>query len=217
MRETAPRALRALLAAAILAALVSPPASAQRVSLAPTVGLYMPTTELVSGIVNGGGTVSFKQNLGLALGGRLGLAFGSHFGISATGSYVPKSLQATVSETGVSQNTEEYTNLWFGTGRVNLWLLPPSSMLMLGVNGGVGVVGRGETVVTDDTGAQYTDPSRTDIGGVVGGTVGLSFGGFGLFVSVDDYIYQPSVFEELGIKAETQNDLQFSFGFGTRF
>jgi hypothetical protein len=217
MWETVPRAPRALLAAAILAALVAPPVAAQRFSLAPTVGLYMPTTDLVSGIVNGGGTVSFKQNLGLALGGRVGLAFGSHFAISATGSYVPKSLQATVTETGVSQNTEEYNNLWFGTGRVNVWLLPPSSALMLGVNGGVGVVGRGETVVTDDSGNQYTDPSRTDIGGVVGGTVGLSFGGFGLFVSVDDYIYQPGVFEELGVKAQTQNDLQFSFGLGTRF
>lgn len=216
MQETVPRALRALIAAVILAGLVSPPAVAQSVSLAPSIGLYAPTAELVSGLVNGGGNISFKQNLGLALGGRLGLKFGSHFGISATGSYVPKSLQATVSETGVSQNTDAYTNLWFGTGRVNLWLLPPSSVLMLGVNGGVGVVGRGETVVSDDAGNQYTDPSRNDIGGVVGGTVGLSFGGFGLFVSVDDYIYKPSVFEELGVTTQTQNDLQFSFGFGTR-
>jgi hypothetical protein len=217
MLRIAARTLRALLVVAVLAALATPPASAQKLALAPTIGLYMPTTDLVSGIVNGGGTVSFKQNLGLAVGGRLGLKFGSHFGISATGSYVPKSLQATVSETGVSQNTDEYTNLWFGTGRVSVWLLPPTSVLSLGVNGGVGVVGRGETVVTDDAGTQYTDPSRTDIGGVVGGTVGFNLGGFGLFVSVDDYIYQPSVFEELGVKANTQNDLQFSFGFGTRF
>lgn len=217
MSQTVARTLRALLVVAVLAVVMTPPASAQKLSLAPTVGLYMPTTDLVSGIVNGGGTVSFKQNLGLAVGGRLGLKFGSHFGISATGSYVPKSLQATVSETGVSQNTDQYTNLWFGTGRVSVWLLPPTSVLSLGVNGGVGVVGRGETVVTDDAGTQYTDPSRNDIGGVVGGTVGFNLGGFGLFVSVDDYIYQPSVFEELGVKANTQNDLQFSFGFGTRF
>jgi len=38
-----------------------------------------------------------------------------------------------------------------------------------------------------------------------------------VFVSVDDYIYNPSVFEQLGVKSDTQNDLQFSFGFGSRF
>lgn len=217
MRESVSRALRALTVVTALAALVAQPASAQRFSLAPTIGLYAPTTELVNGLVNGGGTIAFRQNVGLALGGRLGLGFGSRVGVTATGSYVPKSLQATVSQGGVSQNTDEYTNLWFGTGRLNVWLLPPSSILALGVNGGVGVVGRGETVVTDDTGTQYSDPSRSDIGGVVGGTVGINLGLIGLFVSVDDYIYQPSVFEELGLKPKTQNDLQLSFGLGTRF
>jgi len=217
MKEFAPRALRVLLAIATVTALVAPPARAQKFSLAPTIGLYMPTTDLVSGIVNGGGTIAFKQQLGLAVGGRMGLAFGSHVGLSVTGSYVPKSLQATVSQTGVTQDTDTYTNLWFGTGRLNVWLLPPSSILSIGVNGGVGVVGRGETVVTDDTGASYTDQSRTDFGGVVGGTAGVNLGVIGLFVSVDDYIYKPSVFENLGIKSQTQNDLQFSFGLGTRF
>jgi hypothetical protein len=217
MRKTALRALRGLLATATVTALVTPSAVAQRFSLAPTIGVYAPTTDLVSGIVNGGGTVSFKQQLGLAVGGRMGLSFGSRVGISATGSYVPKSLQATVSETGVTQTTEEYTNLWFGTGRLNVWLLPPSSVFAFGVNGGVGVVGRGETTVYDDAGTPYTDQSRTDVGGVVGGTAGINLGVIGLFVSVDDYIYNPSVFEDLGVKSQTQNDLQFSFGFGTRF
>jgi len=217
MQEFTPRALRVLLAIAIVSALVVPAAQAQKFSLAPTIGLYMPTTDLVSGIVNGGGTIAFKQQLGLAVGGRMGLAFGSHVGLSVTGSYVPKSLQATVSQTGVTQDTGAYTNLWFGTGRLSVWLLPPTSIFSIGVNGGVGVVGRGETVVTDDTGASYTDPSRTDFGGVVGGTAGFNLGVIGLFVSVDDYIYQPTVFEDLGIKSQTQNDLQFSFGLGTRF
>jgi len=211
------RASPILTALAVTAAGIAPAAQAQRFSLAPTIGIYAPTQELVSGIVNGGGTIAFKQQVGLALGGRMGLAFGSHVGLSVTGSYVPKSLQATVSQTGVTQETQDYTNLWFGTGRLNVWLLPPSSILAIGANGGVGVVGRGETVVTDDAGNRYTDPKRTDIGGVVGGTVGLNLGVIGVFVSVDDYIYKPGVFEDLGVKAQTQNDLQFSFGLGTRF
>jgi hypothetical protein len=217
MSVRARRTARALGAITVLGLLAAPPSLAQRFSIAPTIGVYAPTTDLVSGVVNGGSTISFKQQMGLSLGGRLGLAFGSRVGISATGSYVPKSLQATVSQTGISQETGEYTDLWFGTGRLNLWLLPPTSILAIGVNGGVGVVGRGATTVYDDIGAPYTDQSRTDIGGVVGGTAGVNLGVIGLFVSVDDYIYNPSVFEDLGVKSNTQNDLQFSFGFGTSF
>jgi len=217
MSERAGRAARATIAITAVLLLAAPSVWAQRLSIAPTIGIYAPTTDLVSGVINGGGTIAFKQQVGLSLGGRLGLAFGSRVGISATGSYVPKSLQATVSQTGLSQETGEYTDLWFGTGRLNLWLLPPTSILAIGVNGGVGVVGRGATTVVDDIGTPHTDPSRTDVGGVVGGTAGVNLGVIGLFVSVDDYIYNPSVFEDLGVKSQTQNDLQFSFGFGTRF
>lgn len=217
MQAPVRRAPRVLSVLAIVTALAAPTAQAQRFSLAPTIGLYAPTRDLVQGVIAGGGTVAFRQQMGLAVGGRLGLSFGSRVGISATGSYVPKSLQATVTQNGVSQNPDEYTNLWFGTGRLNVWLLPPTSVFAIGVNGGVGLVGRGETVVTDENGTPYADPSRTDIGGVVGGTVGLNLGVIGVFLSVDDYIYRPGVFEDLGIKAQTQNDLQFSFGLGSRF
>jgi len=217
MSACAWRTARRVATIASLGLLAAAPTLAQRFSLAPTIGLYAPTTDLVSGVINGGGAIAFKQQVGLAVGGRMGLSFGSRVGISATGSYVPKSLQATVSETGLSQETGEYTNLWFGTGRLNFWLLPPTSILAFGVNGGVGVVGRGETTVFDDSGTPYTDRSRTDVGGVVGGTVGLNLGVLGVFVSADDYIYNPGVFEDLGVKSQTQNDLQFSFGFGTRF
>jgi hypothetical protein len=177
----------------------------------------MPTNDLINAVIDGGSTISFKQQVGLAIGGRIGVAFGPRVGLTATGSYVPTQLQATVSQAGVSQNREDYTDLWFGTGRLNVWLLPPTSVFALGVNGGVGVVGRGATTVYDSEGMPYTSPSRTDVGGVVGGTAGVNLGIIGLFVSVDDYIYKPSVFEELGVKSPTQNDLQFSFGLGTRF
>ncbi|MGD8726577.1 MAG: hypothetical protein PVH40_02975 [Gemmatimonadales bacterium] len=192
-------------------------ATAAQVSVAPTVGVYMPTNDLINAVIDGGSTISFKQQVGLAIGGRIGVAFGPRVGLTATGSYVPTQLQATVSQAGVSQNREDYTDLWFGTGRLNVWLLPPTSVFALGVNGGVGVVGRGATTVYDSEGMPYTSPSRTDVGGVVGGTAGVNLGIIGLFVSVDDYIYKPSVFEELGVKSPTQNDLQFSFGLGTRF
>ena len=206
----------ALCGAALLSLVISTSSAAQ-VSIAPTVGVYMPTNNLISAVLEGGNTISFKQQVGLAVGGRIGVAFGSRVGLTATGSYVPTQLQATVSQTGITQNRDDYTDLWFGTGRLNVWLLPQTSIFALGVNGGVGVVGRGATTVYDSEGLPYTSPSRTDIGGVVGGTAGVNLGVIGLFLSVDDYIYNPSVFEELGVKSQTQNDLQFSFGLGTRF
>ena len=215
--QTLGRMSRAGFLLALSIGLATPAARAQSFSIAPTVGVYAPTSDLINSVVTSGGTISFRQQVGLAVGGRLGLGLGSRVGITATGSYVPTKLQATISETGISQNAQEYTDLWFGTGRLNLWLLPPSSILAMGVNGGVGLVGRGETTVADQDGNVYTDRKRTDVGGVVGGTIGLNLGVIGLFVSVDDYIYNPSVFEELGVKSQTQNDLQFSFGFGGRF
>jgi len=216
MTQQRSSAISASLGAATLILLASTGAQAQ-LSVAPTIGIYAPTNDLISQVVDGGGSIRFKQHVGLAIGGRIGIALGSRFGLTATGSYVPTQLQATVSETGISQAPQDYTDLWFGTGRLNLWLLPPTSILAIGVNGGVGVVGRGPTTVIDSEGNSYTDVSRTDVGGVAGATVGLNLGVIGLFVSVDDYIYNPSVFEELGVKAETQNDLQFAFGLGTRF
>jgi hypothetical protein len=215
--QLAQRLTRLALAGGMLSFLVVPSLRAQGVSIAPTIGVYAPTNDLVNSFINGGSTIAFKQKVGLALGGRLGLWFGPRVGVTATGSYVPSKLQATISETGIAQNAAENTDLWFGTGRLNVWLLPPSSILSLGLNGGVGVVGRGTTTVTDDNGAVYTDQSRNDIGGVVGGTVGLNLGVLGVFVSVDDYIYNPSVFEDLGVSTQTQNDLQFSFGLGGSF
>jgi hypothetical protein len=189
-------------------------ASAQHLSLSPTIGIYAPTQDLVNSLVNGGSTLQFKQKVGLALGGRLGLWFSKRIGISATGAYVPSKLQATITQTGLSKDSDKSTSLWFGTGRLNLWLLPPTGLLAVGVNGGVGVVGRGATTATDQNGASYVSKAQHDVGGVVGATVGINLGGLGLSVSADDYIYNPKVFQELGAKSQRQQDLQFSLGLG---
>ncbi|MEP6571087.1 MAG: hypothetical protein ABJD11_00260 [Gemmatimonadota bacterium] len=206
---------RATLGITALISLAAGQANAQHLSIAPTIGIYAPTTDLVNSLINGD-TVAFKQKVGLALGGRLGLWFGRRFGISVTGAFVPSKLQATVTQTGVQTQGQQNSDLWFGTGRVNLWLLPPTGILSVGVNGGVGVVGRGKTTIDDPSnpGSSLTDPSRTDIGGVAGATVGVNLGGLGLFVSADDYIYNPKVFTQLGAKPTRQNDIQISFGLG---
>ena len=76
----------------VAAVLVTPSiAEAQRLSLSPTIGVYIPTSELVKA-ANG---EEFKQEIGLAVGGRLGLTLSPRFGIESSVSYVPSNLRFT--------------------------------------------------------------------------------------------------------------------------
>lgn len=179
---------------------------AQQLSLSPTIGVYAPTQELAKGLG--------KQKAGLAVGGQVGLWFSPRLGISATGAYVPSRLPGSLTQTGLTNGSDKNTSLWFGSGRLNYWLLPPTSAFAFGLNGGVGLVGRGATTATDASGNSYVSKARSDLGGVFGATVGFNLGGLGLSVSADDYIYNPSMFEQLGARTRTQHDFQFSLGVG---
>jgi len=197
----------------LLACLGTASSAVAQVSLTPTVGIYAPTGDLVDAVINGN-ALQFKQQVGIALGGRIGVALSSRISLSATGTYVPSSLRATLSASGIASDTAEKTSLYFGTGRVNLWLVPPTSPLSIGLNGGVGVVGRSQTRAVDANGTVYAEGGRRDVGGVVGAVVGLSLGPISAFVSADNYIYKPAVFEALGAAPRTQNDVLVSFGVG---
>ena len=70
--------VRLLSAVGTLSLAAATSAAAQRVSLSPTIGVYIPTTELIKA-ANG---EEFKQEVALAVGGRLGLNFGPRFGVS---------------------------------------------------------------------------------------------------------------------------------------
>ena len=97
-----------LLAAAVLA-LAAAPAEAQRVSLSPTIGVYIPTSELVKAAEG----QEFKQEVALAVGGRLGVTLSPRFGIETSVSYVPSNLRFTFDET----ETTTDANLLLGTVR----------------------------------------------------------------------------------------------------
>jgi hypothetical protein len=77
------------------------PAAAQRLSLSPTIGVYIPTTELVKA-ANG---ESFKQEVGLAVGGRLGVTFSPGSELETTVSYVPSDLHFNL-ENGTTTKTD---------------------------------------------------------------------------------------------------------------
>jgi len=177
------------------------PAAAQKLSVSPNIGVYIPTSELIKA-ANG---QEFKQEIGLAVGGRLGLDFSPRFGIVTSVSYVPSSLRFTFNQT----ETKTDANLLFGTARATLYVIPTTSPVWLNLNGGASVVKRGGT-------AYETAADKTDVGGVVGTMVGFNLGSLlSFYVAAEDYIYGTSFVDAAtGEEKRTQNDVQISLGFG---
>jgi hypothetical protein len=176
--------------------------AAQKLTLSPTIGVYIPTSELVKA-ANG---QQFKQQVALAVGGRLGLNFSPRFGILTSVTYVPSDLKL---DLATGEQVKDDANLLFGSARATFYVLPVTAPVWLNLNGGVSYVRRG-----GDAYAGLSD--KHDIGGVVGTTVGLHLGSLlSLYVAADDYIYGTRI-DETSFEAEkkTQNDVHLSVGFG---
>jgi hypothetical protein len=176
-------------------------AEAQRVSMSPTIGVYIPTSELVKAAEG----EEFKQEVALSVGGRLGLTLSPRFGIETSVSYVPSSLRFTFDET---QTTTD-ANLLLGTVRASFHAIPMTSPVWLTINGGASMIRRG--------GEAYEEvEDRSDVGGVVGATVGFRLGStLSLYLAAEDYIYGTRVEDaDLGDRSKTQNDVQIAVGFG---
>jgi hypothetical protein len=176
-------------------------ASAQRISLSPTIGVYIPTTELIKA-ANG---QEFKQEIALAVGGRLGINFTPRLGLVTSVSYVPSNLRFSFNE----NETKTDANLLFGTARATYYVIPTTSPLWLNINAGGSLVKRGGE-------AYDTLADKTDIGGVVGATGGFNLGGFlSFYVAAEDYIYGTTFVESGALEEKkTQNDIQLALGFG---
>ena len=177
------------------------PALAQRLTLSPTIGVYIPTSELVKA-ANG---EEFKQEIALSVGGRLGLNFSPRFGVVTSVAYVPSNLRFTFNDT----ETKTDANLLFGTARATVYVIPTTSPIWLNINGGASLVKRGGD-------AYEAEEDKTDVGGVVGATLGFNLGGFlSFYVAAEDYIYG-TTFVEAGALEEksTQQDEQIALGFG---
>lgn len=197
-----PRAMVVTLCGSIIAlATWAAPTEAQRVSLSPTIGVYIPTSELIKA-ANG---QEFKQEIALAVGGRLGLNFSPRIGLVTSVTYVPSSLRFNFNQT----ETKTDANLLFGTARATVYVIPTTSPVWLNINAGASMIKRG--------GEAYDSlQDKTDFGGVVGTTVGFNLGSFlSFYVAAEDYIYG-TTFVESGTLEEkrTQNDIQLAFGFG---
>ena len=203
-RRTAAR----LLVVALLA--VVPSGLNAQFSIAPEIGVYVPTTPLVTAALQGspGEIGQLKQEIALSIGGRMSIGFG-RFGIEVSGAYTPSSV--VLSTSGVTfPDTSVSANLVTGTGQLWVQVLPASSPLSLGLSGGLSVTSRGGDAFA---GASNT----TDLGGVLGVSLGLRLGPvIHLMVTAEDYIYNldPALVGLPGAEFKTQHDIHLNFGIG---
>jgi hypothetical protein len=197
---------RGLCVALVLLGGAARPMVAQRVSIAPNIGVYIPTTELVKAASG----QEFKQEVSITLGGRLGIFFGQRLGVEFTGDYAPSNLKITAAGLG----SKEDANIFTGSGRVTFLVIPFTSPVAFLVTGGVGVVNR--------SGAFYQNVDhRTDVGGTGGASVRFRLGKLlRLQLNAEDYIYKPKAdipgFATTDQK-KTQNDVHLSVGLGIPF
>ena len=177
-----------------------------QLSISPTIGVYIPTTELVKAASGD----EFKQEVSVTVGGRLGFNFGQRVGLDATVVYAPSNLQFSTS--GSSSTTD--ANVLTGSGRAFVELLPKTNPISLQLNGGVGIVQR--------SGAAYEGvPDNSDVGGVVGATLRFRLGKvLRLELHAEDFIYKaqyapdpanPSSFD---LVDKQMNDIHLGVGIG---
>ena len=87
-----------------------------QLSISPTIGVYIPTTELAKAASG----QQYKQEISITLGGRVGLNFGQRLGLEGTAVYAPSNLK--FSATGSSSSTS--ANILTGSGRAFVELIP---------------------------------------------------------------------------------------------
>src|SRR6476659_10057814 len=196
------RPVSRVFAVALATASLPAVATAQKVSLSPTIGVYIPTTELLKA-ANG---EEFKQEVGLAVGGRLGVQVSPRFGILTTVTYVPSDLKI---DLATGQQVKNNANLLFGSLRATYFVLPITSPVWFSLSGGGSYIRR--------SGDAYQDAQdKDDIGGVAGATLGFRLGSMlSFYVAADDYIYGTRI-DETTLQADkkTQNDVHLAVGFG---
>lgn len=169
--------------------------------------MLVPTADLFQ-YQNGSETQITKLSIGLVVGGRLGIGFGSRVSLEADVGYSPGSLDLQESGSDFNQDVTTLT----GSGKLTFYLIPRTSPVWIGVSGGVGAVKH--TLKTGGAAELAGLTGGTDIGGVVGARAGFRLGRLvALTAGVDDYLYTAK-FDTQGAQTseEKQHDIHFTFG-----
>ncbi len=199
------QSVRSLIVATVSILAVAPlDAAAQRLSLSPEIGFYIPTENLVE-IANG---TAGELEAGPSFGLRLLLGLGQRVSLSVGGAYVPTTFEFRSSGGPV---TEQDARLFTGAGQVVVYLIPPTSPLSLFLNGGVGVVSRGGVAFTDAA-------EKTDMSGVFGAGATIRLGGLAVTAGADAYSYKAKFEGSSAVESEvTQLDINLRLGLGIPF
>jgi len=182
-------------------------AEAQKFSIAPQIGFYIPTDQLVQGI-QGQPFDAAELEAGPSFGARVGLWFSDRFGIDVSGNYVPTTFRLVNNESEIASQDAKLFN---GAAQAVLFILPRSSPFSIYLNGGVGVVSRGGVAFTDAA-------DKSDVAGVFGAGAAIRLGGLALTLGADLFAYTATV--ENGATSESsfkQKDVQLKLGLGIPF
>jgi hypothetical protein len=174
--------------------------AAQRLSLSPEIGVYVPTEKLTRLASNS----DFSQiEAGPSFGARIGLWFGRRIGVEVSGAYVPSTFKLSSSNTITKQDAK----LYLGSGQVVVFLLPRTGFLTLFLNGGVGMVRR--------SGAAFSDTQdKTDLSGVFGAGAGIRLGPLAVTGGAELFNYSSAYSSGTSGESVTQRDIRLKLGFG---
>jgi hypothetical protein len=173
--------------------------AAQRLSLSPEIGFYVPTEKLTKLTT----ASDFSQiEAGPSFGARIGVWFSRRIGLEASGAYVPSTFKLSSSNTITKQDAK----LFLGSGQLVVFLLPRTGLLTVFLDGGVGMIRRG--------GAAYADATdKTDVSGVFGAGAGLRLGPLAITGGAELFNYS-SGSSTTTAESKTQRDVRFKLGFG---
>ncbi len=189
-------------------ALIPHRAAAQRIVLSPAIGLYVPTAELYKAAISGDSADLSKQQVSIGLGGRLGI-LGKRIGLAVTGEYAPSKLRFDLT----GQRSTEDANIFTGSARLTVFLIPSTSPIWLAVSGGAGMIRR--------SGAAYASlEKKTSVAPTAGAQVGFRLGQLiALTLTAEGYSYKPDFSSGGGPNDSqiTQKDVHLSFGVAIPF
>lgn len=188
----------------LLVAILPARLGAQHLSFAPEIGFYVPTEKLTK--LSTGSDFS-ELEAGPTFGARLGLLFGKHIGIEASGAYVPSTYKLSSNNTITKQDAK----LFLGTGQVVVFLLPRTSFVNVFLNGGVGVISHGGVAFT-------AAADKTDVSGVFGAGAGIRLGPLGVTAGAELFNYKSAASDSnQNGESLTQRDIRLKLGFGVPF
>ena len=219
-------ALAGIVAAAMAAPAVAGAQMAGKFVVTPYVGAYLPSNDIAKANAAAGGT-SVDVGLKSQSVGAFGLN-GSYWlndriavegGVLYAGSHLKGSMAINENGTLTAGSASEHANVWLGSTKLMVQLLPPESALNLRFGIGPAIINRSGTAYNSGTEGKFT--GLTDFGAAMSLCSRLALTpNLGLRLRVENYMYQAKLGyenflvpgEKLTFDGRMQNDFVISAG-----